>query len=182
MRDAGAVGENVALELLESVLRGRDVREHEGLDSERSWRRLCVAHPIGGQRKDLVVVHAGELVNVALDALDPPQRVEIEDVSVLDLDHHGQGLGAAVSFPVFVELNVWMGAWKEFVEVRRDADPGTFVPHEGTEEQQHDADRCAVAKDEYADRADSLPLSYFTTCHCSPASFVRRISPLRPTA
>ena len=172
----------MALKLLEAVLRGRHIREHEGLDSERAWRRLRVAHPIRGQREDLVVVHAGQLVDVALDALDPPQGVEVKDVPVLDLDHHGQNLGAAVSFPLFVELNVWMGAGKEFVEVRGDADPGTFVPHEGAEEQQHDPDRCAEAKDEYADRADGLPLFYFTTCHCSPALSVRRISPLSPTA
>ena len=128
------------------------------------------------------MVHAGQLVDVALDALDPPQGIKVENVPLLDLDHHGQGLSAAVPFPVFVELNVRMRAGKEFVEVRGDADPGTFVPHEGTEEQQHDADRCAEAKDEYADRADGLLFSYFTTCHCSPALSVRRISPLRPTA
>src|SRR5689334_21579239 len=182
MRDTRAVGKNVAPELVESRLRGRNVRKHEGLDGERAGRRLCVADPIGGQRENLVVIHAGQLVDVALYTLDPSQGVEIEDVAVSHLHHHGEGLGAAISFPVLVELNVGMFARKEFVEVGGDAHPGTLVPHECTEEQQHDADWRAVAKNEYADRADRLLFSYFTTCHCSPALSVRRISPSRPTA
>ena len=75
-----------------------------------------------------------------------------------------------------------MGAGKELVEVGGYADPGTFVPHEGAEQQQHDPDRGAEAKDEYANRAYGLPFFYFTACHFSPALSVRRISPLSPTA
>src|SRR5579864_2665003 len=91
------------------------------------------------------------LVDLALHVLDFLERGLIEDVSLLDLEHDGEGLRAPVSLPGLVELNVVVPGREEVVKVGRYRDLRAIIGHDPGYPEQDYPDGCPETEDKIPD-------------------------------
>src|SRR5215469_2604977 len=86
--------EDALLERLDFHLVPRNRRIHEGPDVKPSGHRLDVRDAVGREREDFQMVDAWQPIYFIGDLMDLPERVQIEDIALLHLQHQNQGLFA----------------------------------------------------------------------------------------
>ena len=168
-RDFAPVGKDMPFEFLDSRLGCGNLGVHVGHDVERAGLGLDIAHAIGGEREDLVMVDTRKAVDRLLHVLNLVQGIEVEDVAVSDLDHEGQALRAAVSFPLVVGANVGMVGGEEIHETSGDLDLRGVVTGGRADREQRDPDRRAKAQNQPADNTVRIG-AHLTRCHWYPPS------------
>ena len=140
-----AMGEDLLLERLDLLLIFRDRRIHEGLDVEPAGHRLGVGDAVGSERKDFLMVNAGQPIDLLADFLDLAQGGKIEDVAFFDLEHQDQGLGAAELMKAFRQDYVVVLRREEVDEPGGDVYLRRKVRHHQRRGDQRRADRGAKA-------------------------------------
>src|ERR1700682_3893671 len=106
--------ENCPLQALNPGRRARCLWIHVSLDENRTAARVGVAHPVGRQRAQGLVVNAGQTVHGGINLGNYFQCRVVENISVAHLDHKYQAVRSSDAPTEFViEPEIPMIGWKK---------------------------------------------------------------------